>query len=204
MRRARLALSGLVSCNDGDILMNFRGDGDYVLMGRLVFITGGARSGKSSYAQRRCEELPGPLLYVATATVDDKEMKRRVALHQQARGERWTLLEEPLRLAERLPGVVSEGQPVLLDCLTLWLTNQLFACAEQPGPVLDAAQQLMRALRRLQAPVFVVSNEVGSGIVPDNALARSFRDLAGNVNQMFAANADEAWLVASGLPLRLK
>ncbi|PNU18855.1 bifunctional adenosylcobinamide kinase/adenosylcobinamide-phosphate guanylyltransferase [Geothermobacter hydrogeniphilus] len=173
-------------------------------MSRLVFITGGARSGKSGYAQRRCEELPGTLLYVATARVEDAEMAERVALHQQQRGERWALLEEPLDLAARLPDVTPGRSAVLLDCLTLWLTNQLFAAGEQPAPVIAAAEQLIETLRRLDIPIFVVSNEVGSGIVPDNALARTFRDLAGRVNQLFAASADEAWLLASGLPLRLK
>ncbi|ORJ60270.1 bifunctional adenosylcobinamide kinase/adenosylcobinamide-phosphate guanylyltransferase [Geothermobacter hydrogeniphilus] len=173
-------------------------------MSRLVFITGGARSGKSSYAQRRCEELPGTLLYVATARVEDAEMAERVTLHQQQRGERWALLEEPLDLSARLPDVTPGRSAVLLDCLTLWLTNQLFAAGEQPVPVIAAAEQLIETLRRLDIPVFVVSNEVGSGIVPDNALARTFRDLAGRVNQLFAASADEAWLLASGLPLRLK
>jgi len=173
-------------------------------MRRLVFITGGARSGKSDYAQRRCEELSGPLLYVATARIEDAEMQARVALHRQARGERWSLLEEPLELAGSLPGVAEGCAAVLVDCLTLWLTNQFFACGENPGRVLEAVDGLMDALQKVRAPIFAVSNELGCGIVPDNAMARTFRDLAGSVNQRFAAAACEAWLVASGLPLRLK
>lgn len=173
-------------------------------MGRLAFITGGARSGKSSYAQRRCEDLPGPLLYVATARVEDAEMDDRVKLHQQVRGPRWTTLEEPLLLAEKIPETINSESAILLDCLTLWLSNQLFASAGEAGPVLREADLLLATLVTLSIPVFIVSNELGSGIVPEHRLARDFRDLAGTVNQRFAAAAHEAWLVASGLPLRLK
>ncbi|RME40173.1 MAG: bifunctional adenosylcobinamide kinase/adenosylcobinamide-phosphate guanylyltransferase [Deltaproteobacteria bacterium] len=173
-------------------------------MSRLVFITGGARSGKSAYAQRRCEELGAPCLYVATATVGDEEMAARVARHRKARGEGWQTLEEPLNLAERLPRAVSGCRAVLLDCLTLWLSNRYFADGEDAAVTLEQAGKLAETLRGLDVPVFVVSNELGCGIVPDNPLARAFRDLAGEVNQLFAGAADEAWLVASGLPLRLK
>lgn len=173
-------------------------------MAHLVFITGGARSGKSAYAQRRCEELGSPCLYVATATVGDVEMAARVARHQKARGESWCTLEEPLELAQRLPAGAAGHKAVLLDCLTLWLSNRYFASDQDTAATLAHAEQLSRALKQLEVPVFVVSNELGCGIVPDNPLARAFRDLAGEVNQLFAAAADEAWLVASGLPLRLK
>jgi adenosylcobinamide kinase/adenosylcobinamide-phosphate guanylyltransferase len=173
-------------------------------MARLIFITGGARSGKSSYAQHRCEELPGELLYVATSTVGDEEMAERVRLHQQVRGERWSTLEEPLQLSGRIGAAAAGKSAVMLDCLTLWLSNQLFAEDEKSEPVLQQSERLLQSLQELSVPVFVVSNELGSGIVPDNRLARLFRDLAGTVNQRFAAAATEAWLVASGLPLRLK
>ncbi|TYO98461.1 adenosylcobinamide kinase /adenosylcobinamide-phosphate guanylyltransferase [Geothermobacter ehrlichii] len=173
-------------------------------MAPLVFVTGGARSGKSTFARRRCEEHGAPLLYVATATIEDDEMACRVERHRQERGDAWRTLEEPLELARRLPPAVGDARAVLIDCLTLWLSNQFFACREQAPPVLARTEELLEVLLALPVPVYLVSNEVGSGIVPDNRLARLFRDLAGEVNQMFAARAHQAWLLASGLPLRLK
>lgn len=173
-------------------------------MADLIFITGGTRSGKSAFAQRRAEAHPGPLLYVATAAPADAEMAERIARHQAARGDRWTTLEEPLALPERLPTAATGKAAVLVDCLTLWLTNLFFAAAEDSGAVLAAVDRLVLALPGLSAPLYLVSNEVGSGIVPENALARSFRDLAGESNQRLAAAATEAWLVTCGLPLRLK
>ncbi len=173
-------------------------------MGQLIFITGGARSGKSRFAQRQAESRPGALLYVATAAVGDAEMAERVARHRAERGERWQTLEEPLQLAERLPQVAAGKGAVLLDCVTLWLTNLLFHHGERPEPVLAEVEKFLDAVRQLDSPLYLVSNEVGSGIVPDNRLARVFRDLAGEANQLLAAAADEAWLVTAGLPLRLK
>lgn len=175
-------------------------------MAHTVYISGGARSGKSAYAQQLAEAYSGPLLYVATAGVHDAEMADRVEKHRQARGERWRTLEEPLHLADRLPAAAAETVVggVLLDCVTLWVTNLLFHHGEERDPVLAEIERFVDALPRIEAPLFVVSNEVGLGIVPENRLARLFRDLAGEANQRLAAAADEAWLVASGLPLRLK
>ncbi len=173
-------------------------------MGRLIVITGGARSGKSGYAQRLAESCPGPLLYVATAGIHDAEMAQRVRLHQAERGERWSTLEEPLRLVECLPGAAAGQGALLLDCVTLWLTNLLFHHGEETAPVLAEVDRFLAMVPQLEAPLFMVSNEVGSGIVPDNRLGRLFRDLAGTANQRLAAASDEAWLVVAGLPLRLK
>jgi adenosylcobinamide kinase / adenosylcobinamide-phosphate guanylyltransferase len=173
-------------------------------MAELIFITGGTRSGKSGYAQRRAEAHPGPLLYVATAAAGDAEMTARIARHRTAREGRWETLEEPLALGERLPAAAAGKGAVLIDCLTLWLTNLFFQHREEPAPVLAAASALVESLPRIAAPVYLVSNELGSGVVPENRLARRFRDLAGEVNQLLAAAANEAWLVVAGLPLRLK
>ncbi len=170
----------------------------------LIFVTGGARSGKSTFARRCCEEHGAPLLYVATATIGDDEMAARIARHRAERGAAWRTLEEPLELARRLPEAVGDARAVLLDCLTLWLSNQLLACDGRTRTVLERAAKLRDVLLELPVPVYLVSNEVGSGIVPENRLARLFRDLAGEVNQLFAARAHQAWLLASGLPLRLK
>lgn len=173
-------------------------------MAEMIFITGGTRSGKSSYAQRRAEAHAGPLLYVATATAGDAEMAARIARHRIARGERWRVLEEPIDLAGRLPAAALGTSAVVLDCVTLWLTNLYFAHGEKSAPVLREVEVFCQLLPILAAPLYLVSNEVGFGIVPENRLAREFRDLAGEANQLLAAAADEAWLVAAGLPLRLK
>jgi adenosylcobinamide kinase / adenosylcobinamide-phosphate guanylyltransferase len=173
-------------------------------MSRLVFVTGGARSGKSRFAQSLTERCEGELLYVATAGIGDSEMAERVRRHRDDRGARWQTLEEPLDLAVRLPHEARDKGGVLVDCITLWVTNLLFHHGEASSPVLSATDELVEALRQVEAPVFVVTNEVGEGIVPENRLARLFRDVAGEVNQRLAAASDEAWLVVAGLPVRLK
>ena len=173
-------------------------------MGRIVFVTGGARSDKSAYAQRRAEAHAGSLLYVATATAGDAEMATRIAVHRAARGERWGLLEEPHDLSGRLPEALAGCGAGILDCVTLWLSNRFFAHGEDAAPVLAEVERFCALLPQLPAPFYLVSNELGGGIVPESRLARDFRDLAGSANQLLAAAADEAWLVVSGLPLQLK
>lgn len=168
----------------------------------VTLILGGAASGKSRYAESLAERHPGELLYVATAQAGDREMAARIARHRQARGVRWQTHEAPVDLAAAVPLAAGCGA-VLVDCVTLWVTNLLLAggSAERVWP---AVEEFLAALDRLAAPLYLVSNEVGQGIVPEHPLARSFRDLAGEVNQRLAARADHAWLVTAGLPLRLK
>jgi adenosylcobinamide kinase/adenosylcobinamide-phosphate guanylyltransferase len=173
-------------------------------MARTVYISGGARSGKSAFAQRLAEACSGLLLYVATAGVHDAEMADRVEKHRLARGERWHTLEEPIDLAGSLPEAAAGQGAVLLDCVTLWITNLFFHHGEDGGKVLAEVERFASLLPAIEAPLFMVSNEVGLGIVPENRMTRVFRDIAGEANQILAAAADEAWLVASGLPLRLK
>lgn len=173
-------------------------------MGRLVFVTGGVRSGKSRFAQSLAEAHSGELLYVATAEIRDAEMGERIARHRAARGPRWRTLEEPLALADRLPAVAAGAGAVLVDCLTLWLSNLLLLRGEDPARVMAEVERLAAALPEVSSTVILVTNEVGSGIVPENRLARIFRDLAGEANQRLAAAADEAWLVVAGLPVKLK
>ena len=165
-----------------------------------TLVLGGARSGKSAFAQARAEARGGALLYIATAQAFDAEMESRIGAHRAARGPRWRTLEEPLELARALSGTAAAGSVVLVDCLTLWLSNLMAAGrdARTEGAALAAS------LATLAGEVIFVSNEVGSGIVPDNALARAFRDAQGRLNQEMAAACGSAFLVVAGLPVTLK
>ena len=166
---------------------------------RITLVLGGARSGKSAYAEGLAI-AGGAARYLATAQAFDAEMADRIALHRSRRGEGWTTFEEPLDLIGALKRITAPGAPVLIDCLTLWTSNLLFAerDIEAEGDALSAC------LPQLAGPTIFVSNEVGLGIVPDNALARRFRDAAGRLNQKIAAAADRVVFVAAGLPLVLK
>jgi len=165
----------------------------------LTLVLGGARSGKSRFAEESVTALPAPWLYVATAEALDAEMRARIAEHRARRGAGWETAEVPLDLAAFL-ATVPAGRPVLVDCLTLWLSNLLLA----GGDVEGACDRLVAVLARPRGPWVVVANEVGLGIVPDNALARGFRDAAGRLNQRVAAAADGVVLMVAGLPLRVK
>ncbi|RSV43162.1 bifunctional adenosylcobinamide kinase/adenosylcobinamide-phosphate guanylyltransferase [Sphingomonas sp. ABOLE] len=165
-----------------------------------LFVLGGARSGKSRYAQARAESLAGDLLYLATAQAFDAEMEERIARHRADRGPRWSTLDVPLDLPAAILANAAPGRVLLVDCLTLWTSNLMFAERD-----LDAeTEALATAVTQAAGPVILVANEVGLGIVPDNALARRFRDAAGRINQAIAATADEVQFIAAGLPLRLK
>ncbi len=172
-------------------------------MREILFVTGGGRSGKSGYAQRRVEAWGRRLLYIATAEVRDAEMADRVALHRHQRGAAWETLEAPLDLPAAL-GRARGYDGALLDCLTLWTANLLEAHGTERAALDGALAALLEALAEYPGRLCLVTNEVGGGIVPANALARSFRDLAGHVNQRVAALATEAVLVVAGLPLRLR
>lgn len=164
-----------------------------------ILVTGGARSGKSRRAEVRARSFPGQPVYIATAEALDAEMDERIAKHRARRGSEWIEREVPLDLVEAL-AETDGGGARLVDCLTLWLSNLLHA--ER-----DWSQEIMRlanVLPRQQSPVIMVTNEVGLGIVPDNALARTFRDAAGLMNQTIAEVADEVEFVVAGLPMKLK
>jgi adenosylcobinamide kinase/adenosylcobinamide-phosphate guanylyltransferase len=166
----------------------------------ITLILGGARSGKSRLAEQLSEKRNGRLVYIATAEAWDDEMKARIAEHKARRSDRWHSLEAPIAVAEVLQALPSETGAVLVDCLTLWLSNLMHA-----GRDLGAETAgLLTALRSVKFPVLLVSNEVGLGIVPDNKLARDFRDAQGRLNQAVAAAADHAIFMAAGLPLVLK
>jgi adenosylcobinamide kinase/adenosylcobinamide-phosphate guanylyltransferase len=164
---------------------------------RLTLVLGGARSGKSRYAEALFEGVAAPV-YVATGQPLDEEMRNRIAHHRAARGPHWHTVEEPIELAATL--LRHRDRPVLVDCLTLWLGNLMAAERD----VEAEGEALLRALAELEGPAVLVSNEVGMGIVPDNRLARDFRDHAGRLHQRVAALSDRVAFIAAGLPLILK
>ncbi len=172
-------------------------------MAKVVFITGGTRSGTSGFAEKLAEGFGAPLGYVATGMAGDSEMAERIRRHRLRRGEQWQTLEEPYDVAGVLAGHDGYFRAMLLDCVTLWLTNLLLHW-DDPVRVRREVLALADVLPTLATPVILVANEVGMGIVPENALARTFRDLAGEANEILAAVADEAYVVFSGLPLKLK
>ena len=168
------------------------------VVANLTLVLGGARSGKSRYAESLIAPLPPPWAYVATAEGRDEEMIARIAAHRARRNLRWKTVEAPHELAEAF--VFCHTMPTLVDCLTLWLSNLMLAGAD----IDDEIARLERALDAAAAPVVLVSNEVGFGIVPDNALGRKFRDLQGLLNQRMAARAERVVLMVAGLPLVVK
>lgn len=165
-----------------------------------TLVLGGARSGKSAYAERLCVESGLTPIYLATGEPRDAEMAARIADHRARRGAAWRTIEAPLALTSALEAEARPGRIVLVDCLTLWLSNLMEADAEIDRQVNDLASHLPR----LSGPIVLVSNEVGLGIVPDNALARRFRDAAGRLNQRIAAACGRVVFIAAGLPLVLK
>lgn len=166
----------------------------------VILVLGGARSGKSAYAESLVEGIEGDPIYIATATPSDEEMAARIAAHKARRGDHWSTVEEPRDLTGVIAAHAVTGRAVLVDCLTLWLANVM---ADGADPESETGR-LVETLRGAAAPVVLVSNEVGFGIVPDNALARAFRDHAGRLNQAVAAAADRVVFIAAGLPLTLK
>ena len=171
---------------------------------QLVLVLGGCRSGKSRFALELAGRLGKRKLFVATAEPFDREMSERIAKHRAARGADWQTVEAPVALAEALRDHAPESDVVVVDCLTVWLGNLL--CVErEPSPWrADVIPMLLSELSRRRTHVVVVSNEVGLGIVPENALARHFRDEQGSLNQRVAAMADSVVFVAAGLPMTLK
>ena len=169
-------------------------------VGERILVLGGARSGKSRYAESLADGHQAPYTYIATAEAHDEEMAARIAAHQSRRGADWQLREAPLTLPEAVRDCDRAGGFVLVDCVTLWLTNLLLA---DEGTDI-AVEALLDVLSGTEGTVVLVSNEVGLGIVPDNALARRFRDVAGTANQRIAEAADRVVLVTAGLPMTIK
>ena len=168
--------------------------------GKTILVLGGARSGKSGYAEELGDALPGPHIYIATAQAFDDEMAQRIARHRADRTGHWQTVECRLELCEAILENDREDGVILVDCVTLWLSNLMLG-----GQDIAAARARLAGLfPSVQGTLLLVSNEVGQGIVPDNALARQFRDEAGWLNQAMARAADEVWFVTAGIPARLK
>jgi adenosylcobinamide kinase / adenosylcobinamide-phosphate guanylyltransferase len=167
---------------------------------KIVLVLGGARSGKSAYAEGLIDASKLAKVYVATGQAFDREMSDRIELHQSRRGPEWENVEEPFNLTGVLRASAATDSAVLVDCLTLWLTNLMLENKDYA----ELGAELVAALPELPGLVVFVSSEVGHGIVPENYLARSFRDQAGLLHQKIAAVADEVYFVAAGLPLKLK
>lgn len=186
-------------------------------MGKSILVTGGARSGKSSFAENLMKNLPGPVLYLATAKVFDEEMQFRVEKHRRSRPAEWDTIEAYRDLGKIITDRNSSYQGILIDCITIMVTNLLFDLPEiqqddfsresiekAEGIIMEEAAGLVAGIASSHATVVMVTNELGSGLVPEYPLARVFRDVAGRVNQYLAAQADEVYMAVCGLPMRLK
>ena len=185
-------------------------------MGKIILITGGARSGKSTFAEKRVKEHHGKIAYIATAIAFDEGMKSRIAEHINQRPSDWHTFEKPTNVHEIISEVTKEHQIILLDCMTVLLSNHLLEKADKIDDMLpnelmamekaiqNSVALLINAIEASEATFYMVTNEVGSGIVPENKLARIFRDIAGRANQHLAHHAEEVHLVVSGIPMRIK
>jgi adenosylcobinamide kinase/adenosylcobinamide-phosphate guanylyltransferase len=185
---------------------------------KIVLVTGGAKSGKSSFVLDKVSGIIGKKAFIATAEALDEEMKERISRHQVERDDEWDTFEEPLKVHEAVVEAAGGHSAVVLDCLTIWLSNVLIGTQvanKEQRTTEQSMDELVSTIRQLkESPVcstgagcselYIVSNEVGMGIVPENSLAREFRDLAGTLNQRIAELANEAYLVIAGMPLKLK
>ena len=174
---------------------------------KSILITGGARSGKSQFAQKLAIEVGGSVLFVATAEAKDEDMRLRIEAHRKSRPGSWKTLEAPLGISEIIGRHIGEAKIVVIDCITMLVANILLrgrdgAPAEEP--VLKEINALINRMDELEATFILVSNEVGLGLVPDNELGRRYRDCLGRANQILAQHADEVYLMVTGIPIRLK
>jgi adenosyl cobinamide kinase/adenosyl cobinamide phosphate guanylyltransferase len=170
---------------------------------KIIFITGGARSGKSRFAEELARQFPGSKAYLATAQALDEEMAERIRRHQKGRAAGWQTLEEPLTVPECIEAEGNRFDLLLLDCLTLWVSN-LMMTERKEQEILEEGDRLVQACQRVKGSIILVGNEVGLGIVPDNAQARMFRDLSGLIQQKVAREADEVYFLVSGIAVKIK
>ncbi|MDA8228855.1 MAG: bifunctional adenosylcobinamide kinase/adenosylcobinamide-phosphate guanylyltransferase [Desulfitobacterium hafniense] len=183
-------------------------------MSQICLVTGGARSGKSSFAELLASYTNSPVVYIATAQIFDEEMVERVKKHRQQRPSDWIVLEEPVHLADALSSYAEFEGVILVDCVTIWLSNLLLphldsltnvlSIQEIEQKLLSEVKRCLKVAKQVKPQVIFVTNEVGQGIVPENYLARVYRDLAGRCNQLIAKSADEVYLVVAGYPIEIK
>jgi len=172
-------------------------------MSRLILITGGARSGKSSFAQKIAESFKAKVVYIATAAPLDSEMKKRIKLHRKLRDKSWLTIEEPVDVLTAVKKIPKDREVVVLDCLTLLISNLMLA-GYKDSVIYNKIRSIAKAFKKKFEISIVITNEVGSGIVPDNELARRFRDLQGRVNQIVSEEAASVHLLVSGIPIKIK
>lgn len=172
-------------------------------MSELLLITGGVRSGKSTYAQKMAESSGAKVFYIATAEALDDEMKIRINSHRKSRSKTWVTIEEPIYLAKAIDALPPGNKTVILDCLTLFISN-LIHKGRSDAQICAEMKNIIKALRKKSRLSIIVTNEVGSGIVPEDRLSRRFRDLQGLVNQIAAKEADRVCLLVSGIPVPIK
>lgn len=169
-----------------------------------MLVLGGARSGKSSFALDTCIRMEGRHIFIATAQALDEEMKERIRRHRKERGRDWVTLEETVEIAKKLKGIDNENTIILVDCLTLWLNNLYMEFGPDNDRIYKKIDELVDGITTVKGRVVLVSNEVGMGIVPENKLARLYRDAAGAMNRRIAEKADKVVVSFSGLPMVLK
>lgn len=172
-------------------------------MGKITFILGGARSGKSQFAIRLAKKKAKEVAFIATCEPLDSEMKKRIILHKKARSSRWQTFEEPCDIASLLKKISDKFELILIDCLTLLVSNLILKNFKEKG-VEGQINQVLSILKKNKGDAIIVSNELGLGIVPKNKLARNFRDIAGRMNQLVAAKSDAVFFMAAGIPLKIR
>ncbi len=183
-------------------------------MGKIVFVIGGARSGKSKFAMELAKKEAKEVVYIATARAQDEEMKLRIKKHIKSRPKDWKTIEEPLDLPRAIRDIKGKGKVVLIDCITLYISNMLLkGYSEKKEPrginrlndwILKEAGKMISAINASPHTFIIVSNEVGMGIVPENKLARLFRDIQGESNQVISKNAESVYMVVAGIDIRIK
>jgi adenosylcobinamide kinase/adenosylcobinamide-phosphate guanylyltransferase len=169
---------------------------------KIIFILGGARSGKSAYALKEASKFSGKKVYIATAEALDEEMKDRIEKHKRERGKDWDAYEEPLKISDVIKKIEGRYQIIVVDCLTLWLSNIMHINSDIGYEIENLIETLRTTHQASQ--IYIVSNEVGLGIVPENEMSRRFRDMAGLLNQKIAEVADKVYLVVAGIPVKIK
>jgi len=174
------------------------------MSGKIVFITGGARSGKSSFALKEASSVPGRKVFIATAEAVDLEMKERIERHRTDRGTGWETYEEPLHVSKAIEETSHTYDVLVLDCLTIWLSNVMWADSDVHREIENLISSIKKFSCSSSATLFIVSNEVGMGIVPVNEMARKFRDLAGTLNQKVAEVSGEVYWTVAGIPVKIK